>query len=222
MKIAFFGGTFDPVHRGHIAAARAAAKKFDLDLVYFAPADIPPHKQKRALAGFPHRYSMLALATAGDKRFVPSLIDAHTGEPNYSYETVLRLKKPLSTTDKLYFLIGIDAFKEIATWHKPAELLRECDFIVVSRPGYSLGDAARALPQALQPSDSEMRKLSRKRSGAIQLKYTTLYLLPGVEEPVSSTEIRSMAGASLARLSRYVPRLVAEYIKKERLYIEKS
>lgn len=221
MKIAFFGGTFDPVHVGHVAVARAAAKKFALDVIYFAPADIPPHKQKRALADFRHRYAMLALATAGDKRLVPSLIDAHTGQPNYSYETVLRLKKSLSNTDQLYFLIGVDAFKEISTWHKPVELLGECDFIVASRPGYSLADAARALPEALRPSVSDLKKLSKKRSGAIRLRHTTLHLLAGVDEPVSSTEIRSIAGEAPARLSRYVPRPVAEYIKKERLYIEK-
>jgi nicotinate-nucleotide adenylyltransferase len=222
MKIAFFGGTFDPVHRGHVAVARAAAKKFALDVIYFAPADIPPHKQKRALADFRHRYAMLALATAGDKRFVPSLIDAHTGQPNYSYETVLRLKKSLSNTDQLYFLIGVDAFKEISTWHKPVELLGECDFIVASRPGYSLADAARALPEALRPSVSDLKKLSRKQSGAIRLRHTTLHLLAGVDEPVSSTEIRSIAGEAPARLGGYVPRPVAEYIKKERLYIENS
>jgi nicotinate-nucleotide adenylyltransferase len=223
MKVALFGGTFDPVHRGHMAVARAAARKFGLDVIYFAPADIPPHKQRRALTGFQHRYAMLALATSGDKRFVPSLIDAHTGQPNYSYDTVRRLKKmlALSSRDRLYFLIGIDAFKEISTWYKPVELLHECDFIVVSRPGYSLGDAARALPESLRPSDSELQKLSRKQSGAIRLRRTTLHLLAGVAEPVSSTEIRSLAGKSPARLSRYVPPRVAEYIKKERLYIGK-
>lgn len=220
MKIAFFGGTFDPVHSGHVAVARAAAKEFNLDLVYFAPADIPPHKQKRALADFRHRYAMLALATAGDKRFIPSLIDAPTGKPNYSYDTVRRLKKSLSKKDQLYFLIGVDAFKEIGTWYKPAELLRECDFIVVSRPGYSLGDAGRALPESLRPSPEELRKLSKKQSGTIPLGRASLHLLGGVDEPVSSTEIRSLARGSMKRLSRYVPKPVVEYIKKERLYIE--
>src|SRR5215469_15164554 len=119
MKIALFGGTFDPVHRGHLAVARAAAQKFSLDLIYFAPADIPPHKQKRVLADFRHRFAMLALATAGHKRFVPSLIDAPTGRPNYSVDTVRRLKRSLGKRDDLYFLIGIDAFKDIHTWRKP-------------------------------------------------------------------------------------------------------
>src|SRR5262249_24347158 len=130
MKIAFFGGTFDPVHRGHLEVARAAAKRFDLSRVYFSPADIPPHKQKRKLASFEHRFAMVALATAGDKRFIPSLLDAHTGAPNYSLETVRRLKNTLGKSDRLYFLIGMDAFEEIGTWYKPVELLHECEFIV--------------------------------------------------------------------------------------------
>src|SRR5215470_10616727 len=87
MKIGLFGGTFDPVHLGHLAVARAAAKKFDLGRVYFVPADLPPHKLKRKLTDFQHRFAMLALATADDPRFVASLLDAHTGEPNYSLET---------------------------------------------------------------------------------------------------------------------------------------
>src|SRR5512137_588306 len=103
MKIAFFGGTFDPVHCGHLAVARAAAEKFGLSLIYFAPANLPPHKQRRKLTDFQHRFAMLALATAGDRRFVASLLDAHTGQPNYSISTVRRLKSTLKKSDKLYF-----------------------------------------------------------------------------------------------------------------------
>ncbi|HLW52035.1 MAG TPA: nicotinate-nucleotide adenylyltransferase [Candidatus Angelobacter sp.] len=222
MRIAFFGGTFDPVHLGHLAVARAAAKKFGLKLIYFAPADIPPHKQKRALAGFAHRYAMLSLATAGQPGFVPSLIDAYTGMPNYSFESLVRLKKTLSRSDRLYFLIGVDAFKDISTWYKPVELLNECDFIVASRPGYSLADAARALPEALQPPASELEKLSQHRSGFIRLPRTTLHLLDRVNVPISSTKVRTLAQGSIGRLRRFVPKAVADYIKKERLYIENS
>src|SRR5215475_12366380 len=123
MKIALFGGTFDPVHLGHLAVARAAADKFDLARIYFAPADLPPHKLKRKLTDFQHRFAMLALATAEDKRFVPSLLDAPAGAPNYSVETVRRLKSSLAKSDKLYFLIGMDAFADIATWRRPEALL---------------------------------------------------------------------------------------------------
>jgi len=223
MKVAFFGGTFDPVHRGHIAVARSAADKFGLDRVYFAPADIPPHKQKRKLADFQHRFAMLALATADDKRFVPSLLDAHTGQPNYSINTVRRLKATLKKTDKLYFLIGIDAFKDIATWRQAEELLGECEFIVASRPGSSLNQIRAALPASLQPSPAKLRTLrGLPMNGHLALPGVTVHMLQDVHERVSSTQIRQAAARSVKQLSRYVALPVAEYIRKERLYAAAS
>jgi len=220
MKIALFGGTFDPVHLGHIAVARAAAEKFGLGRVYFVPADLPPHKQKRPLTDFQHRFAMLALATADDPRFVPSLLDAHTGQPNYSIDTVRRLKSALKKNDKLYFLIGMDAFKDIATWRQPEELLAEVEFIVVSRPGFSLADVGRALPASLRPTELMMRAMRQQRAnGTIALMGATIHLLDEVREKVSSTQIRAAAGKSVKQLSRYVPPQVAEYIKKENLYV---
>jgi nicotinate-nucleotide adenylyltransferase len=220
MKIALFGGTFDPVHLGHLAVARAAAEKFGLGRVYFVPADLPPHKQKRKLTDFQHRFTMLALATADDPRFVASLLDSHTGQPNYSISTVRRLKSTLKKTDKLYFLIGIDAFKDIGTWRQPEELLSEVEFIVVSRPGYSLADVGRALPESLRPTDLMMRAMRRQHvDGTIALMGATIHLLGEVREKVSSTQIRAAAGKPVKQLSRYVPPLVAEYIKKEHLYV---
>ena len=219
MKICLFGGTFDPVHLGHLAVARAAAEKFDLGRVYFVPADLPPHKQKHRLTDFQHRFAMLALATAQDPRFVPSLLDSPTGQPNYSIDTVRRFKSTLKKADKLYFLIGIDAFKDISTWYKPVELLSEVEFIVVSRPGFSLADIGRALPETLRPHGGMLHALRRRRpEGTIALSGATIHLLGEVREKVSSTQIRAAAHRSVKQLSRYVPKLVAEYIKKEHLY----
>jgi len=219
MRIALFGGTFDPVHLGHLAIARAAAEQFDLARIYFTPADLPPHKQKRRLTDFQHRFAMLALATADDPRFVPSLLDAHTGQPNYSIDTVRRLKSTLKKSDKLYFLIGIDAFKDISTWHKPVELLSEVEFIVVSRPGFSLADVGRSLPDSLRPTDLMLRVMKQQAmEGTIAVMGATIHLLGEVRERVSSTQIRAAAHKPVNVLGRYVPRLVAEYIKKERLY----
>jgi nicotinate-nucleotide adenylyltransferase len=221
MKIALFGGTFDPVHHGHLAVARAAAEKFGLGRIYFVPADLPPHKQKRKLTDFQHRFAMLALATADDPRLVPSLLDAHTGQPNYSISTVRRLKSTLKKSDKLYFLIGIDAFMDIRTWRQPEELLAEVEFIVVSRPGYSLADVGQALPESLRPPDlATMRR--RQANGTIVSMGATVHLLGEVKERVSSTQIRAAAARSVKQLSRYVPPLVAEYIRKENLYVGSS
>jgi nicotinate-nucleotide adenylyltransferase len=229
MNIALFGGTFDPVHRGHVVVARAAAAKFGLKQVWFVPADIPPHKQKTPITSFYHRYAMVALAVAGEKEFLPSLVEAPSldetnaaRKPSYSIDTVRRVKKSLGKSDHLYFLIGMDAFKDIAKWYKPEELLAECDFIVAARPGFSLADVATALPQELRPSDA-VTKLFRKEKmeGPLVLPGATLHLLPETHENVSATQIRSAAARGGA-LKRLVPDAVAEYIQKERLYRKSS
>ncbi len=154
MNLALFGGTFDPIHRGHLKVARAAAAHFGLKQVWFVPADIPPHKQKEPITLYEHRFAMTALAVAGEKEFIPSLLEApeqnvSTKErrPSYSIETVRRVKKKLGKSDHLYFLIGMDAFKDIAKWYEAEAMLKECDFIVAARPGFSLADVASSLPR---------------------------------------------------------------------------
>jgi nicotinate-nucleotide adenylyltransferase len=223
MKIALFGGTFDPIHRGHLTVARAAAAKFGLKQVWFIPADIPPHKQKTPITSFYHRYAMVALALAGEKQFLPSLAEApqpggKAARPSYSIETVRRIRKSLGKSDHLYFLIGIDAFKDVAKWYKAEELLAECDFIVAARPGFSLADVATSLPEKLRPA-AAVTTLCRKQeiSGPLVLPGVTLHLLPETHENVSATRIRAAAGRSGA-LQRLVPDGVADYIVKQRLY----
>lgn len=225
MNIALFGGTFDPIHRGHLTVARAAVENFALKQVLFVPADLPPHKQKFPVTSFYHRYAMVSLALAGEKDFVPSLVEApdpdqptRERKPSYSLETVRRVKKSLGKSDHLYFLIGMDAFKDIAKWYKAEELLAECDFIVAARPGFSLADVASSLPQKLRPA-AEVTKLFRKQkiSGPLVLPGVTLHMLAETHANVSATQIRAAAekGGALRRL---VPDEVAEYIQKERLY----
>jgi len=224
MNLALFGGTFDPIHRGHVVVARAAAAKFQLKQVWFVPADIPPHKQKTPITSFYHRYAMVSLALAGEKDFLPSLLEAPALEdsknrrPSYSVETVRRVKKMLGKSDHLYFLIGMDAFKDIAKWYKPEELLGECDFIVAARPGYSLADVASSLPGKLRPN-AAMTKLFRKQkmAGPLVLPGATLHMLPETHENVAATQIRAAVDRGGA-LKRLVPDSVAEYIHKEDLY----
>ena len=224
MNIALFGGTFDPIHRGHLNVARAAAERFKLKEVWFVPADIPPHKQKAPVTSYFHRYSMVALALAGEPDFLPSLLEAPDPEahverrPSYSIDTVRRVKAGLRKSDRLYFLIGIDAFREIGTWHKAEELLGECDFIVAARPGYSLEDVVGSLPKGLRPKGSDTAKLRKwNGQGLLELPGVRLHLLPETHEDVSATQIRACMkrGAGLKKL---VPDGVAEYIRKEHLY----
>jgi nicotinate-nucleotide adenylyltransferase len=221
MRIGLFGGTFDPIHRGHIAVARAAAAQFGISVVYLPPADIPPHKQKRKLTDFPHRYAMVALAAADDRRLVPSLLDAHTGQPNYSIDSVRRLKSTLKKTDRVFFILGVDAFKDISTWREPEALLKECEFIVASRPGYTMADLKQALPEKLRSSGEPVRETEDNGlGGTMSIGSIRIHLLPELNERVSSTQVRAAVRQPGAQLGRYVPHLVAEYIRKEGLYLD--
>src|ERR1700745_2269405 len=168
MNIGFFGGAFYPIYRGTIALAPAAREKFQLGRIYFVPTSVSPFKQNLTHTSFVQRYAMVTLATAAEKSFIPSLLEAPeemltatsgakgrdrgNPKPSYSINTVSTLKHQLKDNDRLFFLIGIDAFREIAKWHQAERLFEECDFIVASRPGYSLADVANALPEKLRPA----------------------------------------------------------------------
>jgi nicotinate-nucleotide adenylyltransferase len=226
MNIALFGGTFDPIHRGHLNVARAAARRFRLRETWFVPADIPPHKQKTPLTSYFHRYSMVVLALANEPDFLPSLIEAPDPEPHmerrpsYSIDTVRKVKAGLRRGDRLYFLIGIDAFRDIAKWYKAEELLRECEFIIAARPGYSLADVAESLPEGVRPKAKELKKYRNSDfHESLRLPGVTLHLLPETHEDVSATQIRA-AMKKRKGLTELVPDSVAEYIRKEGLYRE--
>jgi nicotinate-nucleotide adenylyltransferase len=230
MNIGLFGGTFDPIHRGHLALARAARERCELSRILFVPANVPPHKQRQPLSAFPHRYAMVALATAAEKDFVPSLLEApedlnspgkekaRAAKPNYTIDTIRRLKQSFKKADRLFLLIGIDAFAEIAKWHQPEVLFRECEFVIASRPGYSLADVANALPASLRPRVEVTRPFHKQAAtGDLVLKGVTIHLLDEVYQPISSTAIREAAAAGKP-LGRFVDPAVADYIKKMGLY----
>ncbi len=220
-NIALFGGTFDPVHLGHLEVARAAAEHFHLSQVLLAPAHVPPHKQRRALTDFRHRYAMLALATTGDPMLVPSLLEAppegvRTLGANYTIDTVHRLRLTLGKGERLFFLIGLDAFLDIATWHRADDLLQECDFIVASRPGFDLRGVAAALPRR-----AKKRAQSAPGRGvegkSLALGSTTIHLLDAAHSQVSATAVRD-AARHHRPLEGMVPAAVADYIRKMGLY----
>ena len=224
MNVGLFGGTFDPVHRGHIALAQTAMESCKLHRVYFVAASIPPHKLRQPLAPYAHRFAMLALGTVEEKAFVPSLLEAPEiiraeGKlASYSVDTVRRFRQRLGKRDKLFFLIGIDAFLEIDSWRDPVELLRECEFIVASRPGFSLADAAMALPKEMRPKENVARLFKdREASGPLLLSGASIHFLDGVHEPESSTDARQVASSG-RKLERLLAPPVAEYIRKMRLY----
>jgi nicotinate-nucleotide adenylyltransferase len=235
MNIAFFGGTFDPIHRGHIALAQAARERFRLGRILFVPASLPPHKQKQPLTAFAHRYAMVVLATASEKTLVPSLLEAppevaaasssirkgtvvSMTPPNYSIDTVRLIKGTLKKSDELFFLIGIDAFLDIAKWHQAEALFQECKFIVASRPGYFLADVANALPEKLRPAAHITKPFEKQPArGDLVLNGATVHLLDSVHQAISATAIREAVAAGKS-LSKFVDPPVADYIKKMELY----
>ena len=224
MNIGLFGGSFDPIHRGHLALAQAAADRFSLRQVLFVPASAPPHKQKQPVTSFVHRYTMVALATQDDKRWVPSLLESGEagarGGPaaNYSIDTVRRVKQTMKKADRLFFLVGIDAFKDIAKWHEARALLAECEFIVASRPGFSLRAVAESLPEPLRPPAAVTKPFQKQAAtGDLVLPGVILHLLDGVQQNVSATTIRT-AAAQGKPLGRWLDPRVAEYVKKTGLY----
>jgi nicotinate-nucleotide adenylyltransferase len=223
MNIGFFGGSFDPIHRGHLALAQAAAEHFGLRQVLFVPASVPPHKQKQPVTAFVHRYAMVGLATQDQKEFVPSLLEAPVdvsapSAANYTIDTVRRLKKTLKKSDRLFLLIGIDAFRDIAKWREARALLAECEFVVASRPGFSLRDVAESLPDGVRPPAAVTRPFQKQpATGDLVLPGLTLHLLEGVQQNVSATAIRA-AAAQGKPLGRWLDPRVAEYVRKMGLY----
>jgi nicotinate-nucleotide adenylyltransferase len=238
MKLGLFGGTFDPIHRGHIALAQAAREKFGLTRVLFVPANIPPHKQKQPLSAFAHRYAMIALATAPDKALIPSLLEAPAEDlaetsksvpiskkpalpppaANFTIDTIRRLKESLKKIDQIFFLIGIDAFREIAKWRDAEQLFSEVEFIVASRPGYSLADVANSLPERLRPAAHITKPFEKQPArGDLVLNGATVHVLDGIHHAISATAIREAVAVGKP-LGKFVDPAIADYIKKCELY----
>jgi len=214
VRIAIFGGTFDPIHSGHVQAAKAAARRFRLNRILFVPTGHPPHKTSNGLTDFRHRFAMVALACEEDPRFVPSLLESPDVHPglHYSINTVRRVRRMLRPEDKLYFLIGIDAWLDLPHWKQFRRLLGLADFIVVSRPGFDNHEIEKVVPP-----DLVSRQKARVSSHQIELSQTTVHILPNVEVPVASRDLRRTLQQK-ENIAGLVPPQVEQYILKEGLY----
>ncbi len=170
-RLAIFGGTFDPIHNAHLVVAREAANRFQLDRVLVIPNGNPPHKQGVERADWTDRYRMVELACADDPQLTPSRLEEGQAR-SYSIHTIERVRAE-HPDDRIFFLIGADAFAEIETWHRWEEVLAAVEFIVVSRPGhrYDVPPGARAVALetiSLEISSSEIR--SELRAGRMPPK----------------------------------------------------
>jgi nicotinate-nucleotide adenylyltransferase len=218
-RIALYGGTFDPVHVGHFAVARALLKLFALDEVLFIPAHVAPHKRESKVTPGWHRYAMLALATQGEAELRISTVELDAPEKPYTVETLSRLAAEQGQGTRLFFVMGADSWSEIATWREWERVLTLTDHIVVTRPGYELETAH--VTRAIREKLVDLRGMEQDElAKAIdESEKTRIYVTDAVLMDVSATGIRRAvrAGRDTEWLA-LVPPTVAEYMNKYRLY----
>lgn len=221
MKIGFFGGSFDPPHRGHVALARLAIDRLGLDRVLFAPVGVQPLKRDRPQANFADRVAMTRLAIEHEPCLELSLIDAPRTDqrPNYTIDTVRGLRATLDPADQLFCLMGADSFLSIGRWYRSADLLLACDFVVGARPGFDLGRIAAALPASISVASAP-----NSESGNLVLclhnasgRESRLYLLPDLADVSSASAIRNALHRGADARTALSP-AVAAYIQKHDLY----
>jgi nicotinate-nucleotide adenylyltransferase len=208
-RIGILGGTFDPVHLGHIETARAGADALALDSVLVLPSGTPPHRQAPAVSRY-HRFAMTALAVTGVDRLRASDLEIGEQAPSYTFDTLARLHARGLGALQIFFITGADAFAEIATWSRYPQVLDMAHFVVVSRPGWGSNDLRRALPS-----------LADRMSGAGGARGSEreprVFLVDAATPDVSSTDIRRRLAAGDA-IDGLVPEPVNVYIHQHGLY----
>jgi len=213
-RIGIFGGTFNPIHRGHVKAAVEVQVKFLLDKILLIPSFIPPHKGAPDIAPPSHRLKMVELAVASYPRIVPSSIEIEAKGKSYSILTLAKLKKRYPDSS-MFFILGVDAFLEIDTWRDYEKVLEQCHFIVISRPGYDLEETKKVLggnysERVIQDFDSvKLERLVRKSY--------KIFLFPMSALDIASKDIRRKVklGKSITDL---VVDPVEQYIRLNELY----
>jgi len=216
-KIGLFGGTFNPIHLGHIKAAEIVAKKFLLAKLYFIPSYIPPHKKSVQIASPRHRLRMVELAVDPFPHFIPSSIEIDAGGKSYSIVTLKKIKAQYPEA-RILFLLGVDAFLEIETWRDYENVLEQCSFIIMSRPQFHLEDAHEVLSEKY--SQRIVALSGNSAPVNIENSANLIYLVPIQALDISSTEVRErvMRNQSIQDL---VPESVEHYIKERGLYQKK-
>ena len=223
MRIGVMGGTFDPIHLGHLRAAEEIYWAFELDRIIFVPAARPPHKDHEIEASPLQRYEMVSLATISVPYFNVSPIEVNRPGCSYSVETVREFRKLYGEESAIYFIMGVDAFQEIDTWKDAKELLSLAQIIVAARPGWRLDEVERSMTPAQRQLLGEPRckylKISEITSQIALRRYEPrlVLLVEMVSLDISSSEIRQLVkeGRSIRYL---VTDTVATYVAKHRLY----
>ena len=198
MKVGIMGGTFDPIHFGHLSMAESARENFELDEVLFIPAARPPHKVEKIITSDIHRLTMTKLATQSNKFFKVSAIEFERAGLSYTLDTAELLKENFGAGTELFFIIGSDSMADLYKWHKARELVQKVHFVAAARPGVEVN----------------FDKLENF-FGEEAMQHIHKFFSPGLE--ISSTDLRERIrrGRSIKYL---VPEVIEEYILKERLY----
>jgi nicotinate-nucleotide adenylyltransferase len=203
MTLGVLGGTFDPIHLGHVAAANAAQQALSLESILLIPSRIPPHRTESVSASAEDRIAMARLAAAERDGWSASRIELDREGPSYTYDTLVEIQEGMPDGSQIFFITGADAFAEIATWSRYPAVLDLAYFVVVSRPGITLDSLRERVPSAFsRPS----------------LAKTRVILVEAHTPDISSTDIRRRVRAGHS-LSGYVPDSVADYIRDHRLYV---
>lgn len=198
-KVGILGGTFDPVHYGHLILAEQARVEAQLDQIIFMPAMVQPFKLNTKIAPGEHRFEMLKLAVAGNSSFTVSEMELNSSEVSYTIKTLRECKACLGGACELFFIIGTDAFLEIEKWYKAEDLLKEFSFVVGTRPGYK---------------EVELRK---KIEGFRDTYGTNIIEINNSEVEISSTDIKSRITNNKS-IKYLLPEAVEDYIYKNKLY----
>jgi nicotinate-nucleotide adenylyltransferase len=213
-RIGLFGGTFNPIHSGHLKAAAVVFRTCALDEILFIPSFFPPHKESESVVSAEHRLRMVKLAVEGNSNFFVSDIEIKDRGKSYSILTLNKLRR-IYPHALFFFILGIDAFLDIETWKDYRRVLDLCSFVVISRPGYHLSEAGKVLGKKYRDRIQELQKTNT--IGGAQNDCHKIFILPFEALDVSSTEIRERLKKGLS-IKGKVPPSVNEYIMRNKLY----
>jgi nicotinate-nucleotide adenylyltransferase len=221
-RLGVLGGTFNPIHQGHLHIARSVQDLFSLSEIRFVVATVPPHKSPENLIAFTHRYAMVSLATSGESSFVPSLVELEPQTSPYSVDTMRKISSGAGLNQgEIFFIAGGDSLHEVMTWRESESLLTSYNFVFVCRPGAEAGDFRSFLPDAVLPRIRDLTGLGeidfRRHIEEDSLSQNRIYIVDADAPDVSATRIRSLA-AEGKDFRSYVPLPVYDYIQKLRLY----
>jgi nicotinate-nucleotide adenylyltransferase len=214
-RIAFYGGSFDPLHKGHLTIARALSEVFELDEFVFIPAFHAPHKKDKKPTSAFHRFTMLALATCNEPRIKVSKMELDVPERPFTVETLERLKNELPEA-QIFFVMGADSWAEITTWREWEKVLTLVNIIVVTRPDYEIGFSH--VTDEIRERIVDLRKAKTENQSEIQNPKSKIYITDAVQIDVSATEIRQKIKKNERDWHEDVPQAVAKYIEKYELY----